>query len=167
MFFVVLFLPEAVGEQLDFNLWIDALVDDVVDGIEDGHIDMQVPVDLLHALRAEVAFCYHLHLYLCAFHRVALSDHGSEGPVATKIGVGGYKQVAQIGAVVHISLDGMYGGEESIHLLNGIGGQYCLEVISVFESRTDARRNGIYVLQHRGILDSDDIVGYFRLGIPR
>ena len=64
-FLVHALLAERVGEELDFNLWRDAFVENVVDGIEDRHVDMHAAVDLLHALRAEIALGNHLHLNLC------------------------------------------------------------------------------------------------------
>ena len=56
---------EGICKQLDFYTWRNALVEYVVDSVKDGHIDMIVAIDALHALGAIVTFSYHLHLYLC------------------------------------------------------------------------------------------------------
>ena len=78
-------LPEAVSKKFYLYLWRDALIEHVVDGIEDRHVDMQVTVDLLHTLSAEIALSDHLHLYLCALHAVAFSYHGTEGSVTGEL----------------------------------------------------------------------------------
>ena len=57
-------LPEGIGEELDFYLGTDALVENVIDGIEDRHVDVHVAVDFLHALGAEESLGYHLHFNL-------------------------------------------------------------------------------------------------------
>ena len=75
-------LSEGIGEELDFDLGGDALVEDVVHGIEDGHVDVAVAIDFLHTLRAEIALGNHLHLYLGRLDAVALAYHGTEGAVA-------------------------------------------------------------------------------------
>ena len=59
----------------------DALVEDVVDGIEDRHVDVAMTVDLLHTLGAKITLGYHLHLYLGALNAVALTNHGAKGAV--------------------------------------------------------------------------------------
>ena len=79
--FLLFFLSERIRQQFDLDLRSDALVEDVVDGIEDGHVDMTVAIDLLHTLRAEVALGNHLHLDLSGFDTVAFADHRSEGAV--------------------------------------------------------------------------------------
>ena len=77
--------PEAVCKQFYLDLWRDALIEHVVDGIEDWHVDMQMTVDFLHTLCAEIALSNHLHLYLCALHAVAFSYHRSEGAVTGEL----------------------------------------------------------------------------------
>ena len=138
-------------------MWGDTLVQNVVDGIEDGHVDVPVAVDLLHALRTEVALGNHLHLYLCGFYAVAFSDHRSEGAVTREIAIARYEQVAQVHAVVGIALDGVDGGQETVHLLHGIGHKYGLEIVAIFQSVADARCNGVDILQHAGVLDAEHV----------
>ena len=41
----LVYLSEGIGEELDFYLGIDALVQYVIYGIEDGHVDVHVAVD--------------------------------------------------------------------------------------------------------------------------
>ena len=60
----MLFLSEGICEELDFYLGVDALVQYIIYGIEDGHVDVHVAVDFLHTLGAEEALGNHLHLYL-------------------------------------------------------------------------------------------------------
>ena len=79
------FLSEAVGEQLDFYLWRYALIENVVDGVKDRHVDMGVAVYLFHAFCAEISFGTHLPLYLCTFHAVPLAYHCSEDSIAGEV----------------------------------------------------------------------------------
>ena len=85
---------EGVGEELDFYLGADALVQYIIYGVEDGHVDVPVTVNFLHALCAEKAFGNHLHLYLCRLDAVALANHRAEGAVAGEIAVARDEQVA-------------------------------------------------------------------------
>ena len=57
----------------------------------------------------------------------------------------------------------MQGGDEARHFLHGIRHQHGLEVVAVFQSRTDAGGDGIDVFQHRRILDSKHVGRDFRL----
>jgi len=150
-------LSEGIGEELDFDLGADALVEDVVDGVEDGHVDMAVAVDFLHALGAEVALGYHLHLDLCALDGVALANHGAEGAVAREVAVAGDEQVAHVDAVSNVALHGVDDLQEPRHLLHGIGHEDGLEVVAELQSVADAGGNGVDVLQHAGVLDADDV----------
>ena len=75
-------LPKRVGEQLNLDGGRDAFVEDVVHGIEDGHVDMVKAVDALHAFCAVVAFCYHFHLDLCRFYTISFTYHGTEYAIA-------------------------------------------------------------------------------------
>ena len=45
----------------------------------------------------------------------------------------------------------MHGLQEAVHLLHGVRYQYCLEVITVLQTTTDAGGNGIHILQHRTV----------------
>ena len=71
-----------------------ALVQYIIYGIEDGHVDMPVTIDFLHAFGAEEAFGNHFHLYLCRLYGVALANHGAKGTVAREVGIARYQQVA-------------------------------------------------------------------------
>ena len=75
-------LTETVGKKLDLDLRGDTLVQYIIYGIEDGHVDMHVAVDFLHALGAEESLGNHLHFNLGRLHAVALANHGAEGAVA-------------------------------------------------------------------------------------
>ena len=88
-------LSERVGQEFDFDLRTDALVQYIIYSIENRHVDVHVAIDFLHTLRAEKSLGYHLHLYLSTFHAIALAYHGSEGAVAGEVAVTRYEQVAQ------------------------------------------------------------------------
>ena len=98
-------LPEGIGEELDFYLGVDALVQYIIYGIEDGHVDMAVAVNLLHTLGAEIALGNHLHLNLGTLDAVALANHGAEGAVAREVGVARDEEVAHIDAVGNVALE--------------------------------------------------------------
>ena len=89
-------LSERVGQEFDFDLRTDALVQYIIYSIENRHVDVHVAIDFLHTLGAGISFCNHLHLYLRTLHALALAYHGSEGAVAGKVAVTCYEQVAQI-----------------------------------------------------------------------
>ena len=161
----MLFLSEGICEELDFYLGVDALVQYIIYGIEDGHVDVHVAVDLLHTLGAEESLGNHLHLNLGRFHAVAFADHGTKGAVAGEIAVTGHQQVAHIDGIVDVTVEGSHGTEETVHLKRGIRHQYGLEVVTVFQTRTDTGGNGIDILQNGGILDADDIGGGFGLDV--
>ena len=57
-------LAEAVGEELDLDGRGDALIEDIIDCIEDGHVDMITLVDYLHAIGAVISLGYHFHFQL-------------------------------------------------------------------------------------------------------
>ena len=78
-------LSERVGEELYLYLRTDAFVQNVVYGVENGHVHVHVPVFLLHAFCSEEALGYHLHLYLRALDTVAFAYHGAEGAVAREV----------------------------------------------------------------------------------
>ena len=71
-------LSERVGQEFDFDLRTDALVQYIIYGIEDWHVDVHVAIDFLHALGAEISLGNHLHLYLRTLHAVTFAYHGSE-----------------------------------------------------------------------------------------
>ena len=48
-----------------------------------------------------------------------------------------------------MTIFGLDGLEETLHLLQGIGNQHCLEVITPLQAMTDTCCDGIHVLQHR------------------
>ena len=142
-------LTETVGKKLDLDLRGDTLVQYIIYGIEDGHVDMHVAVDLLHTLRTEVALGNHLHLNLCRFHAVALTNHGTEGAVTREVAVASYEEVAHINRVVDVPFDGVNGVQEPVHLLHSVRHQYALEVITVFQSAAGPCGNGLDILQNR------------------
>jgi hypothetical protein len=53
-------LSERVGQELDFDLRTDALVQYIIYSIENRHVDVHVAIDFLHTLGAEISFCNHL-----------------------------------------------------------------------------------------------------------
>ena len=135
-------LSERVGQELDFDLRTDTLVQYIIYGIENRHVDVHVAVDFLHALRAEISFGNHLHLYLRTFHAIALAYHSSEGAVAGEVAVTRYEQVAQIYRIVHTTVDRVDGCEEAMHLLYGVRHEYRLEVVTILQTTTDTCCNG-------------------------
>ena len=114
-------------------------------------------VNLLHTLCAEITLCNHFHLYLGRLDGVSFAYHGAERAVSREVGIACHEQVAQIATVNDIALYRMYHLQESRHLLYGIGHQYSLEIVSELETVADTGGNGVNVLQHAGILDTDDI----------
>ena len=150
-------LSERFAQELYLDDGTDALVENVIDGIEDGHVDVQVLVDVLHALGGKVAFGNHLHLELCTLHAVALPYHRAEDAVAAEVGVARDEQVARIDALRDAAVDGIDGIEEAFHLLDGVADEHGLEVVAVLQSVADAGGDGVNVLQDRGILDADDV----------
>ena len=70
-------LSERIGQEFDFDLRTDALVQYIIYSIENRHIDVHVAVDFLHTLGAEISFGNYLHPYLCTLHAVALAYHGT------------------------------------------------------------------------------------------
>ena len=151
------FLSEGIREEFDFDLWANALVQYIIYGVEDGHVDVAVAVDFLHTLSAEIALGNHLHLDLGALDAVALAYHGAEGAVAREIGVARDEEVAHIDAVGNVALDGIDDGQESRHLLHGIGHEDCLEVVAELQTIADAGGNGIDILQHGAVFDANDV----------
>ena len=154
-------LPERVAEDFDLNGGGDAFVEDVIDGIENGHVDAVVAVDFLHTFGAVVAFGNHFHLELCGLDGVALSNHRTEHAVAAEVGIHRDEQVAQIDAVADVAVGvGLDGVQESLHLLQGIGDEDCLKVVTEFEAVADTCCDGIDVLQHRTEFDAFDVGTY-------
>ena len=128
-------LSERFAQQFDFDGWADALVEDVIDGIEDGHVDVQMLVDVLHALRGKVALGNHLHFELSTLYAVALAYHCSEDAVAAEVRVARHEQVACIDAFRNAAVNWMDGIEEAFHLQNGIAHKHGLEVVAVLEEK--------------------------------
>ena len=151
------FLSERIGQEFDLDLWTDALVEDVIDSVEDGHVDVAVAVDFLHALGAEITLGNHLHLNLGTLDAVALANHGSEGAVAREVGIARDEQVTHVYGIGNVALHGADNLQETGHLLHGIGHEDGLEIVAELQSVADARSDGIDVFQHRRILDADDV----------
>ena len=82
---------ERVGQEFYFYLGSNPLVEDIVDGIEDRHIDMEVAVDLLHTFGSEIALGNHFHFYLRTLHTISFSNHRAESAVTREIGVARHK----------------------------------------------------------------------------
>ena len=139
-------LSKRFAQQLDFDGWADALVEDVIDGIEDGHVDVQMLVNVLHALRGKVALGYHLHFELSALYAVPLPYHRAKDAVAAEVRVAGHEQVARIDAFGDAAVYRVNCVEEAFHLLNGIADEDCLEVVAILEPVTNACSDGIDVL---------------------
>ena len=100
---VLRLLSERLGQKFDFYVGTDTLVENVVDRIQNGHIHMQMLVDVLHTLGAEVALCNHFHFQLGALHGVSLAYHGTKDTVAREVGVACYQQVTTIHTVYDAS----------------------------------------------------------------
>lgn len=150
-------LPERVGKQLYLHLRADALVEDIIYSVEDGHVDVIMTVFLLHTLCAEESLRYHLHLYLRTLDAISLAYHRSECAVARELGISRHEQVAEVNRVVDAALNGIDGREEARHLLYGVRDKHRLEVVTIVESAANAGRYGIDILEHRRILDADDV----------
>ena len=118
---------------------------------------MHVSVLLLHTLCAKESLGNHLHFYLRTLHAIPLADHSAKGAVARELRVARHEQVAEIHRIVDIALNRIDGGEETRHLLNGIRYEYRLKVVAILQTATDAGGNSVNVLQHRRILDADNV----------
>ena len=106
---------------------------------------MQVSVHFLDTFGAVITFGNHFHFYLCAFHGVAFTNHGTEHTVTAEIGVCRYEQVAQISRIVDGTLYRVNGVQQTVHLLNGVRYEYCLEIVTVLQTVADTCSNGIDV----------------------
>ena len=126
---------------------------------------MQVAVDVLHTLGAEVALGYHLHFQLGALYGVALAYHGAEDTVSGEVGVASYQQVTAIHAVYDASVQWEHGGEQALHLLQGIGDEHSLEVVAILEAVADARCDTVHVLQHTGIFYAHHVLRHLGLHV--
>ena len=111
-------------------------------------------VQFLDTLGTIVPFCNHFHLYLRTLYGVSFTNHGTEDTVAAESGVSCHQQVTQIYRIINLSGYGMHCFQEPVHLLYGIGHQYGLEVVSVFQTTTDSCRDGIYILQYRAVFNT-------------
>ena len=111
-------LSDGLCEEFDFQRWRDALIQDVVNGIKDGHIDAIALIDMAHATHTVVAFCDHLHFHLGVFHAITATDHLTKHTIAREVGITGHQQVAEIGTIVDISLDRIDCAQETMHFLH-------------------------------------------------
>lgn len=48
--------------------------------------------------------------------------------------------------------------QETVHFLNGVGDQYSLEVVAIFQTATDTGSDGIYVFEYRTIFDTRYVI---------
>ena len=156
-FFFLAVLSQRIRQQLDFNHRADAFIQDVVDGIHNRHVYMQVLVQFLDTLGTVVTFGNHFHFYLCALHRIAFTNHGTEHAVAAKVGVGSYKQVAQISRVVDGTFYRMHCIQQAVHFLNGVRDEHSLEVVTILQTITNTGCNRIDILQYRSIFNTYNI----------
>ena len=52
----------------------------------------------------------------------------------------------------------MYRIQETVHFLNGVGDQYSLEVVAIFQTATDTGSDGIYVFEYRTVFDTRYVI---------
>ena len=116
------------------------------------------PVNLRHAFHTEIALGYHVHFHLCRTNAIAPSDHLSKHPVTREIAVARYKEVTEIGTAHNAAVSGQNGGEETLHLLHGIGDEHTQEVVAIAQSQTDSGSDGIDIFQHGSIFYSYHIL---------
>ena len=57
-------LTEGIGEEFDFDLGGYAFIENVIDRIQDWHVNMTMPVYLLHTFGTKVTLSNHLHFNL-------------------------------------------------------------------------------------------------------
>ena len=114
-------------------------------------------VDLMDTLSAVVPFGDHVHLHLSGTDAVALTDHITEGTIAAIAGVGRDEEVTEVDGLRDVTTDEVYGTDEVAHLRDSIRYQHGLEVISLIHPMTDTSGDSIDILQHRCVLDTDDV----------
>jgi hypothetical protein len=124
-------LSEGIAQQSDFDVGRDAFVEDVIYGVKDGHVYVQVLVDVFHALCAEISLGYHFHFQLCALYAVAIANHGAKHSVATEIAVARNQKVAGVYGVGDVALNGVHRSKKTVHLLYGVADEHGLEIVSV------------------------------------
>ena len=117
-------------------------------------------VDFLDALGSVITFGYHFHFYLGAFYGISFTYHRTERTVTAEVGVSRHQHVTQINGIADVSVQWMYGLQETVHLLYGIGHEYRLEIIAVFQSAANAGGNGIYVFEYGAVFDTCHVVTY-------
>ena len=111
----------------------------------------------MDTLSAVVPFGDHVHLHLSGTDAVALTDHITKGTIAAIAGVGRDEEVTEIDGLRDVTTDEMHGTDEVAHLRDSIRYQHGLEVISLIHPVADTSSDSIDILQHRCVLDTDDV----------
>ena len=159
------YLPSA-----DEDLGLGVLVEHLIDRLCHDHLKIERGAYLLQTADGIVAFGYHAHLELRALDAVASAYHGTKGAVAAELGVARDQEVAHVGYHLLGGLNselvgGQQGGEEVVHLGDGIADRDGKEVVAIAHARDDTGSDGIDVLQRRGILYATDVAGDCDIGI--
>ena len=154
-------LSQHVAEELELDEGGHTLVEDVVDAVDDGDLDAVLLVDLFDTLGAVVAFGDHLHLELSTLDAVTLAYHSTEHMIAGEAAISGNQKVAgvdrfgDVACGLTLRIDAV---DETLHLAHGIGHKDSLEVVAIFETRTNARSDGIDIFQDARELHANDVL---------
>ena len=111
----------------------------------------------MDTLSAVVPFGDHVHLHLSSTDAVALTDHITEGTIATIAGVGRDEEVTEVDGLRDVTTDEVHGTNEVAHLRDSIRYQHGLEVISLIHPVADTSSDSIDILQYRCVLDTDNV----------
>lgn len=115
-------------------------------------------VDFLDTFGSVITFGYHFHLYLGAFYGISLAYHRTERTVTAEVGVSRHQHVTQINGITDVSVQRMYGLQEAVHLLDGVGHEYRLEIVAILQTAANPCGNGIYVFEHGTVFDAGHVV---------
>ena len=108
-----------------------AFIQDTVHSACYGHFYVLIRADYFHQSAGVVAFSDHIHFHLGRTYGIALPDHISEQTVPTELRVSGHQQIAQVGRICNVSLDGVHIFDEAFQFANGIAYQHRLKVVSI------------------------------------
>jgi hypothetical protein len=79
--------------------------------------------------------------------------------VSAETGIGCDKEVSEVGGIGDVTRNGMYGVNETSHLFDCIGEKDGFEIVSIFQSMTNAGHDGIDIFEDGRVFDTDDVVG--------
>ena len=115
-------------------------------------------IHFLNAVHGVIALCDHIHLQAGASNRVAFANHVSERSISAKRGISRDQQIAQIGRVRNVALDGVNALDKPFHLLERTGNQNGLKIISVSQSVANSAGDSNDVFDHCCVFGTKNVV---------